>query len=526
MSSYGLPAGTSIFYGSRGFPRWVYDLGRAFNLQASTYPDHQESERAEAGFAPNPQRLNRGIDWTGSVADMQRFADYLLSVRSSLEQVIWQNPNTGQRVGVAGGDDVTHTPYYEQDYSGHTDHVHTRQAQPIPLPGPVQVELRPAFTEVEAWIGNSSPRNGVHPDLFILHTQEGGDGDPKALAEWMGRNGVSYHYTVSTGRDQVMVCDVIDTDLASWSVLSANARSINLCFAGSKVSWSRQQWLDNTAAIEVAAYLAVQDCRKYNIPTTVIAPPYTSARAGITDHNYVTTVLHDGTHTDVGSNFPWDVFAAYVAKYAHPGAPTPVPTPTQPPAAGGFLMALSDAEQREMLELLRQQASYRKPSRSPLRHVGEGAVDTIAGFELNTDAATHVLLVQALARLGDPDSLNLLNEVASLDTSRYPDRAHDRQLATAILNDLAGEQSVGTAPPSGQTPGVILAPPVIPAPPPVLVAPAAPVPIAPAPVAALPPSVDVTTGFAGGLLGEITSLTQKLRDVSATVTQIVEGDSK
>lgn len=204
-----------------------------------------------------------------------------------------------------------------------------------------------------------------------------------------------------------------------------------------------------------------------------------------------------------------------------------ITTTSQPPTTtGGFLMALSDAEQREVLELLRQQASYRKPSRSPLRHVGEGAVDTIAGFELNTDAATHVLLVQALARLGDPDSLNLLNEVASLDTSRYPDRAHDRQLATAILNDLAGEQSVGTAPPSGQTPGVILAPPVIPAPPPVLVAPAAPVPIAPAPVAALPPSVDVTTGFAGGLLGEITSLTQKLRDVSATVTQIVEGDTK
>lgn len=97
----------------------MYTLAAAFNLQASTYPGHQESERAESGFAPNPQRLNRGIDWVGSVADMQRFADYLLSVRSHLEQVIWENPQTGRRVGVAGGDDVSATAYYAADYAGH-----------------------------------------------------------------------------------------------------------------------------------------------------------------------------------------------------------------------------------------------------------------------------------------------------------------------------------------------------------------------------------------------------------------------
>ena len=137
--SYGLPTGTNITYGSAGFPQWVYDLGRAFNVKASTYPGHQEGSRAETGFAPNPSRLNRGIDWVGSVADMQRFADYLLSVRTHLEQVIWENPQTGQRAGVAGGDDVTRTPYYQGDYPGHRDHVHTRQSKPIPLPGGVTV---------------------------------------------------------------------------------------------------------------------------------------------------------------------------------------------------------------------------------------------------------------------------------------------------------------------------------------------------------------------------------------------------
>jgi N-acetyl-anhydromuramyl-L-alanine amidase AmpD len=84
----------------------------------------------------------------------------------------------------------------------------------------------------------------------------------------------------------------------------------------------------NSRAIDVAAYLAVQDCRKYKIPITVIAPPYAAARAGITDHAYVTKVLKDGTHSDVGPNFPWDHFTQRVAFWVNP---TPAVAPPKPP---------------------------------------------------------------------------------------------------------------------------------------------------------------------------------------------------
>ena len=509
VSEYGLPAGTSITYGSAGFPQWVYDLAFAFGLKASTYPGHQEGQRAEAGFAPNPQNLNRGIDWTGSVDAMQRFADYLLTVKGNLEQIIWENPVTGVQVGVAGGGDVSGGPYYASDYSGHRDHVHTRQSRPIPAP----VTTRPPFTEVEIWSSNYQSRGGVKPDLFLLHTQEGGNGDAVALARWMGGDvGVSYHYSVSTGRDAVTVCDVVDTDMASWSVLSANNRSVNLCFAGSRASWSRQQWLENAVAIDVAAFLAVQDCRKYGIPLRVLAPPYSAGRTGITDHNFVTEVLHDGTHTDVGPGFPWDLFANAVA--AHSGTVTP-------PTDGGFLMALSDAEQREVLELLRQQAGYRRVSRSPLRHVGEGEVGTISTLAWNTDGSVHVLLVQQLAELGDPDALALLREVASLDPARHPDRAHDRLLAQAILNSLDGVKTVESARPTGATPGVMVEPVPVPV---VYVQPALPAQVV------LPPSpqpaareVTPVPSAEGGLFGEIQALAEKLREVSAQVTEITEG---
>ena len=329
--TYGLPTGTRITYGSAGFPAWVYELGKVFGLKASTYPGHQETNRAEAGFAANPQRLNRGIDWSGSVANMQRFADYLLTVKSSLEQVIWQNPDTSKRIGVAGGKDVSRTAYYDYDggYNGHRDHVHTRQSAPIPLPTEKPVpDNRPAFNEFPIWSKNNSNRSGK-VDCFLIHTQEGGGGDAAAenLAKWyQNANSVSYHYTISQAADGgVTVVDCVDTDKAAWSVLSANSRSINLCFAGSKAAWTRADWLKQAKAIDVAAYLAVQDAKKYGFATKVIAPPYADRIPGISDHRYVTKVLGDGTHTDVGDGFPWDIFAAAVQKYAT-GAVTPAPT--------------------------------------------------------------------------------------------------------------------------------------------------------------------------------------------------------
>ena len=205
---------------------------------------------------------------------------------------------------------------------------------------PVADPNRPDFNEYPIWSPSNSGRGSTKVDLFLLHTQEGGGGDDAAdnLARWLSNpaNQVSYHYTISQASDGgVTVVDCVDTDRASWSVLSANPRSINLCFAGSRASWSRADWLKQAKAIDVAAYLAVQDCKKYGIPIQVIGTGgnYSGARAGIADHQYVTKVLNDGTHTDVGPNFPVDVFKAAVDKYAvaTPKAPAP---PTKPVPVG------------------------------------------------------------------------------------------------------------------------------------------------------------------------------------------------
>lgn len=204
---------------------------------------------------------------------------------------------------------------------------------------------RPDFNEYAMWSGNHESRAGTPVDMILLHTQQGG-GNADSLARWLQNpaNQVSYHYTVSEDPVDhgVTVCDVVDTDLASWSCLSGNGRSINICLAGSYAEWTREQWLSKAPrAIDVAAYLAALDAAKYNVPRRVIKPPY-GPPGGVSDHRWVTRWLKDGTHTDVGgpmsgpwTGFPWDVFEAAFARYSGTPAPAPAkpaPPPPAPPA--------------------------------------------------------------------------------------------------------------------------------------------------------------------------------------------------
>ena len=173
---------------------------------------------------------------------------------------------------------------------------------------------KPACTELDYMGGGGRSNRSRPPVNFLLHTEEGNSSAVDLAVYCNGSHDVSYHYTVRDG----ILCDVVDTDYASWSVLDANAYTLNICFAGSRSAWSRAEWLKRERDIEIAAYIAVQDCRKYNIPLTVIKPPYVKG-PGISDHRYVTDALGIGNHTDVGPNFPWDVFENYVIKWANGG---------------------------------------------------------------------------------------------------------------------------------------------------------------------------------------------------------------
>lgn len=136
LASYaGLGAGSNINYGQAGFPDWVYQAGQRFGMSASTYAGHQEGGGT-----------NKGIDWAptdvswNTPAGAQRMTDYAKYLVSlgTMEQIIYQNPFTGETVGVANGRPVgpgTDQPqYYAADWANHQNHIHTRTSLAIPLP--------------------------------------------------------------------------------------------------------------------------------------------------------------------------------------------------------------------------------------------------------------------------------------------------------------------------------------------------------------------------------------------------------
>lgn len=184
----------------------------------------------------------------------------------------------------------------------------------------VNVTAVPNFQELNQIGPSSSDRYGARISNFLLHTQEG-NGTAESLAGYLNNpaNNASYHYTLANG---ILVVVVPET-LASWSVLDANPYTVNLCFAGSRASWSRDQWLAIDRDLQIAAFIAVRSAQAHGYSTDVLAPPYVKAD-GISDHKYVTQALGIGTHTDVGYNFPWDVFAEYVAQFAN-GVPVEKP---------------------------------------------------------------------------------------------------------------------------------------------------------------------------------------------------------
>ena len=319
---------------------------------------YQESQWNETIWGPEGKQITYGIAqqdgsypdrFKGAAAQIKAFFDRLDVKRASpqhgdiWENLFWlqQGPNWPS-AAYAVNNPKTRIGYMAEIKS-RIDTVTPYLDKYWPASGGAPVtDNRPDFNEIQQWSPNSSGRNGTTIDAIFLHTSDGVTGDNAArdLTNFLCNpaSQVSYHYAASQASDGgVTVYDVVDTDDMSWSVLSANARSINYCFAGSFAAWTRAQWMQQAKAIDVVAYLVVQDCKKYGIPTKVIAPPYTGRIPGISDHRYVTKVLGDGSHTDVGDNFPWDVFTAAVSKYAgiglKPDQPEPAPTP-QPVRVG------------------------------------------------------------------------------------------------------------------------------------------------------------------------------------------------
>jgi peptidoglycan hydrolase-like protein with peptidoglycan-binding domain len=140
---------------------------------------------------------------------------------------------------------------------------------------------------------------------------------------------------------------VVDDTEAAWCILSGNAHTLNVCFAGSFAAWTRDQWLANDGMLRQAAQVIADWGHAYNIPLNRRLPSSEVLTGqGIIDHHDWTIGANDGTHTDCGPNFPWDIFLGYVNGSAPvaQAAPAAAPAPVDVPAAAQGNFPLSGGQ--------------------------------------------------------------------------------------------------------------------------------------------------------------------------------------
>jgi hypothetical protein len=209
-------------------------------------------------------------------------------------------------------------------------------------------------------------------------------------------------------------------------------------------------------------------------------------------HGYLTEIQ---SHIDAATN----LYTQYVS----------VLTPEE-----GFLMALNESEQREILDFVRYQAVTRD-SLSPLRKLGEHNANTIPGFEWAMDGNLHVIVCFTLALLGYPPILEHLETLSNADLTQYPDRGDGKKIAIAILTaakrqwssdaiiaNLPNLLSMSSSQPVSQA-SQVSAPPLVVTPP-------------VAPVAA-----PQTSG--PGLYSEVNDLRSLIRDVTNSLSATTKG---
>lgn len=289
--------------------------------------DRVGSDGKSVGLFQQQVVLGNGAWWWGDAATCM---DPTSSARLFFERLRKLDYNNTSRSPGRFAQDVQKSAYPTRydERMGQAAELYRSLTPAAPTPPPRTQEGGTAVTlpHVDrSDFGNRSNRWGARVRLFVLHTEEG-NSNATQLEQWMKRNEVSYHYI----SDPTVVVDHVDTDFASWSVLDANPYCINWVFAGSKASWSTEQWMRRAPEIDEAARTFVIDAGKYDplVPVVIGHGDIRAGKAGGTDHFGITKGIGIGTHTDCGPNFPWGYYAERVAYWA---ANNGVPVVVTPP---------------------------------------------------------------------------------------------------------------------------------------------------------------------------------------------------
>lgn len=198
-------------------------------------------------------------------------------------------------------------------------------------------DLRAAGT----MLARSDTRGTVRVRVLAVHTTEGilRAADLRAWASWPGS---SHACADADGQLLTPAEGFVPYERAAWTLRSGNPWSENIELCGF-ARWTAAEWLNRPRLLDgCARWLAARSLAR-GIPLVRLTPAqYRAGGSGVIDHYTHTVGYSDGTHTDAGPGFPWDAVLGMARDYA---ATT---------TGRGALMALTDAEQKELLAHVRQ----------------------------------------------------------------------------------------------------------------------------------------------------------------------------
>jgi len=164
---------------------------------------------------------------------------------------------------------------------------------------------------VNELLAKSESRDGAPVLWEALHTAEGpgpAAGGVESLVAYFTKPGVraSCH---AAADDTKLREGLVPYDRAAWTLRAGSRYSDNLEMCG-YAGWTRAMWLRHLPMVRHAARWAALRCRARGILPRRLTVHQVAERRdrGIIDHNTYTVATGDGTHWDIGPNFPWDVF--------------------------------------------------------------------------------------------------------------------------------------------------------------------------------------------------------------------------
>ena len=197
---------------------------------------------------------------------------------------------------------------------------------------------------------NYSSRGGTKVTGVCIHTAEGPT-DANSLGAYFARTSVQA--SSHEGADESKRVRYVDYAFEAWTLRNGNPWTDNLEMCGF-ASWTRAQWLAHPGMLRNAAQWVAERCHARNIPPRRITADDIRAgrRSGYFAHWDYTRGTDDGTHWDVGSNFPWDVFDGLVQD-AYNGTTQEDDMPTADEIAQRVRQVLIDGSQSWSLSHIR-----------------------------------------------------------------------------------------------------------------------------------------------------------------------------